>query len=198
MIRQKKKPISLLFLLGANLLPLFGVLYWDWDAQMILFLYWAESGVVGVFGLLRILLIPRGKMQKGLHSIVGEILVKLIALVFFTFHFGIFMGGHGVFLATIFGIPHITRHITAAIALLVISHGASFIFNTLQSQEYKQFEPKHIMAQPYKRIIVMHFTIIIGGIFIQSLDGPTAGVALLVVMKILLDASAHIKEHKQF
>jgi hypothetical protein len=47
---------ALLALVGANLLPLGGVLFGGWTVWEVLIVYWIESGIVGLFSELRILL----------------------------------------------------------------------------------------------------------------------------------------------
>ena len=42
--------------MAANVLPLVGVLLWDWDVFALLVLFWMENVVVGVFFILRMML----------------------------------------------------------------------------------------------------------------------------------------------
>ena len=42
-------------LLIANVLPLLGVLFWGWPLGKLLGLYWAESAVVGIFNIFKIM-----------------------------------------------------------------------------------------------------------------------------------------------
>ena len=46
LVKSLKHP-SVLLLIGANLVPLIGVLFFKWDIFSIMLLYWLESGVVG-------------------------------------------------------------------------------------------------------------------------------------------------------
>lgn len=47
---------ALLALVGANLLPLAGVLFGGWTVWEVLIVYWIESGIVGLFSELQVLL----------------------------------------------------------------------------------------------------------------------------------------------
>ena len=49
-------PFSTASLIGANLIPLVGVLFFGWDAATILVLYWAENLIVGFYSILRTVL----------------------------------------------------------------------------------------------------------------------------------------------
>ena len=51
------------------------------------------------------------------------------------------------------------------------------------------------MSEPYKRIIVMHVTLIIGGFLTMLLRSPEAVLLLLIALKTAADLCAHRKEH---
>ncbi len=76
-------------LLAANTVPLIGVLFFDWDAGIILIAYWGENLVVGFYNQLKILCSPG-------HG-PGEILGKLFMMAFFLVHYGGFCAVHGLF-----------------------------------------------------------------------------------------------------
>jgi len=46
--------IPVIALLAANVIPLFGVLFLDWDAFSIVLLYWSENLVIGFYNILKI------------------------------------------------------------------------------------------------------------------------------------------------
>ena len=52
-----KPSLSVLSLVGANLVPLLGVLLLDWDAAVIVLLYWTENVVIGFYNILRTTLV---------------------------------------------------------------------------------------------------------------------------------------------
>ena len=93
---------STLILLGANLLPLAGVLFWGWDAFVLLALYWLETAIIGFWMLVRIATAPPGSLG-GLESGDGNTITSPAALtLFFIVHAGMFMGVHFVFLWSLF------------------------------------------------------------------------------------------------
>ncbi len=89
-------------LIGFNLLPLVGVLFWGWSIATILVLYWVENGIVGVLNVPKMLLArgagrprPSGLAVTGLP---GDGLAPRVGLVvFFLVHYGIFWLVHGTF-----------------------------------------------------------------------------------------------------
>ena len=55
MHEQPRSRLVLLALVLANLIPLFGVLYLDWDVGSIVVLYWAENLIIGGYTVLKML-----------------------------------------------------------------------------------------------------------------------------------------------
>ena len=55
-------PITVLFLIAVNLIPLFGVLFFGWSLFSIMFLYWIENGIIGFFNILKIALGETGRL----------------------------------------------------------------------------------------------------------------------------------------
>lgn len=197
------KRLPILLLIAANLLPVAGVVWWGWDVFSILFLFWCENVVIGVFGIARTAVFA---VQK---SIPGG----LFTSVFFTVHYGGFMFGHlmvliGLFLVRadqnsdlVSDIEYVLgtfdRWTMIAIAALVVSHGWSFVQNFLGKREYESLSTLGAMAMPYKRMAITHVALIAGGFLLVSLDQPSAGLVLLLGMKIALDVVFHRREHKE-
>jgi hypothetical protein len=195
---------SVLVLLLANLFPLFGVLFFSWSLQNVLFLYWSETAVVGLFSVLRV----------PLAAVNSTRTPRLIVVISFITGFGGFMLGHALFLVMLF-IPFISLEATSLEAIfleaakiflepiswgfvaLILSHGFSFVKNYLIGGEWKIADVKDIIARPLVRMVFMHIALIFGLlptiIFGQSL--PILG--LLIALKIMLDAGFHVQEHTQ-
>ncbi len=95
---------STLILIAANLVPLIGVLLWDWDAFVLLVLYWLETAVIAFWTVVRIATMPRdalGDLQfEGADKTKPASPLALAA--FFTVHAGIFMAVHFMFLWELF------------------------------------------------------------------------------------------------
>jgi hypothetical protein len=187
----------------ANLVPLVGVVFLGWDVFVVVFLFWLENVVVGFFNLLRMLWIERGAEQFPL--------AKLLVMPFFLVHYGMFTAIHGVFVLVLFGgmmqrgaefptvqtvVDIVTRyHLWIPVLALFASHGYSFIANYVASQEYRRVTLQQLMRQPYTRVVVLHLTILFGGFLVMALKLPVVGAFLLVVLKIVVDLRAHLREH---
>ena len=46
---------SIWVLIGANLIPLFGVLVWDWSTFEVVILYWLENVIIGAINILKMM-----------------------------------------------------------------------------------------------------------------------------------------------
>ena len=184
-----------LALILANLVPVAGAMYLDWNLGEVMVLYWAESGIIGLFNIAKMAVIS-GWMA-------------LLSGTFFLAHYGAFMAVHFLFIWGIFvkgfedssggDLAEVGRmfvHLWPALAALFISHGISFFRNFIGRGEYIGREVRKQMAEPYARIVMMHLVLIFGGGLSIILGGPTAVLLLVIAGKIWFDVRAHIKQHR--
>jgi hypothetical protein len=187
---------SALALIAANLIPLAGVVAGRWGLGEVMVLFWSESAIIGFYTLLRM-------------AVVGK-WAALFAGPYFVVHFGAFMVAHFAFVYTFFvrGFaqsgpePGAREALTAlygplwpALAALFASHAVSFAFNFLGQREYAHTTLEALTTAPYKRIFLMHITIIFGGGIAIAFGTPTPVLALLILLKIWTDLRAHTREH---
>jgi hypothetical protein len=201
--KETAKPVSAWILLAANLIPVAGVLLWDWSVFALLVLFWMENVIIGAFFALRMLCAdPRdAALWAG----------KLFMVPFFCFHYGMFTAIHGVFVFSIFGgksysasgLQVLEPAARAAselglwlpLAALLASHAFSFVWNYLVRGEFRRASLPALMAKPYGRVVVLHLAIILGGIGAMALGSPVWALLVLLALKIGLDLKAHVKEH---
>ena len=192
---------SVIVLILANLVPLFGVIWFGWDAATILFLYWVETVIIGLLNLPKMFLaqgIDPNRSTPRNASLVG----KLFLMAFFTFHYGFFCFGHWMFLGDIIGItlePDLLKpgsFFFWAIVSIFGSHLISMIINFFGKGEYRRRSMGEQMFLPYTRIVVMHMVIIFGGAMMINMGNPLPGLVMLVLLKTLIDVGAHGIEHR--
>lgn len=185
---EGRLPLSLWVLAASNLVPLLGVLFLGWDLGIILLLYWAESGVILLFSLVK------------LAETAG--LAALFLVPFFVVHAGVFMVVHLVFLLTLFvkhpaaGWGSLVRDVGLGVLAFLLSHGYSYVANHRRRGE-AYGKPQDVMGAFYGRVVLMHLTIIFGGFLAMALGQPTWALALLVALKTAADARAHLKERRK-
>ena len=103
-MKLPKKCLSntpLLALTAANFIPLFGAIFWGWNAFNIVFPYWAENFAVGFYSILKIAV---GRCRR------DEFFGKILAMLFFTIPYGRMVVMHiaiiaGAFLTITLGSP---------------------------------------------------------------------------------------------
>jgi len=187
--------VSIFLLSLANLIPVVGVVLWDWDVFFLLLLFWCENVIIGFFGVAKI-------AMSG-----GDPFMPL----FFCFHYGFFMFGHVMVLFSLFGnsakaagaitepgqlgMLFVLPAYWVPLLALFVSHGWSFVNNFVLTDERQSLNPKQAMAAPYKRMLVTHIMLIAGGLVLTETDEPVYGLILLLSMKISLDVMFHRKEH---
>jgi len=195
--------VSLALLIAANLLPLIGVLLWDWDVFFLLLLFWCENVIIGFFGIARMVV----------SSTTESTFEGLFLPVFFLVHYGGFMFGHFMVLFGMYSgsLEDVGRAVEPAdyyrmvienlnwVALLAlfISHGWSFVENFMGHREHEKLTPQQAMALPYRRMFITHVALIAGGFLLIETGQPLGGLVLLILMKIGMDVTFHRKEHKR-
>ena len=186
---------SVLLLIAANLVPLAGTAFFGWRLSDVMVLYWAESAVIGLFNVLKIVKIGGWP--------------GLFAALFFLGHFGGFMAVHFLFIYSIFvegfggegpsgSLSEVFTLFAAlwpALLALFVSHAYSYYSNFLGRQEYRRRTVKDQMSDPYGRIIFMHLVLIFGGGLALVLGEPTLVIIGVIVLKIVFDVRAHLKQH---
>ena len=195
--------LPVFLLIGANLVPLFGALFLDWDVFTILLLFWFENVIIGLFGIAR--LIVSGQSDSAIAGLVQPL--------FFLVHYGGFMFGHLMILFGLFSpgadgsgqledpaqLLDLLRSnwLWLSVLALFVSHGWSFIENFMGRNEYAQLKPADAMALPYRRMMITHIALLFGALVLERTGQPLFGLVLLILLKIALDLTFHRKEHER-
>jgi hypothetical protein len=181
------------------MMPVIGIIFLDWSLFSILFFYWLESAVVGIYNIAKIFMsnIPQENDDKEISEKQTK-KARLYVAGFFIFHYGMFMLGHILFISDLFGPSDIKFNtILIGIASLGISHGLSFKFNYINHKEYEKVTIKQQMFAPYKRILVMHLSIFLCGFIISIFGTHIVALVIMVLIKIIIDILLHINEHSK-
>lgn len=198
---------SLVALVLVNLIPLFGALFWGWSISDVMLLFWAENVVIGVLNVIRMLVMIVKKQEYA----------AIFFIFFFIFHYGIFCLVHGAFVVSFFGhgsSPHPVmienpeyimlsvlhpEGLLLPVTAIFASHLFSLFHNFIGGREYEKTDSMKLMHAPYGRVVVLHITIVLGGVLVLGTGlGMAYALALLIVLKIGLDVVAHIVEHRKF
>jgi hypothetical protein len=212
-------PVAIALLVAANAIPLLGVLFWGWDLATIVALYWLENGVIGAFALAKMATAQAEDPNPGSVTVNGRavpvaqlrnpVTARVVLMPFFVVHYGMFWLVHGLF-AVVF-MPVMWSDMAGgeevqfaslgailwAIPILVISHGASFLFNWWWGGERLTSTPSREMFAPYGRVVILHVTIVFGAFIVAFLGEPIGALLLLVGLKTVADLASHLAERSK-
>lgn len=189
----------------VNLVPIVGVLFWGWSAFALVFLYWLENVVIGVRTL--------ASMAANAWVIGRETWIAALFFgAFFTFHYGLFCFGHGVFVLALFGgnlsgdsildVVGVARWVLVSEFNLMVGFASIVAWQVVQfvlfltRGEVRRTNTLDLMGAPYPRIIVLHFTIIAGGFVLVLLNQPVAGLVVLALIKMAFDVAEIMRSEK--
>lgn len=197
-------------LIAANAVPLVGVLGFGWDLHSLLVIYWVESAVVGIGSVAKILRsqgeddpedLPSLELNdRPVASFVGR--SKGWIASFFVFHYGVFWAVHGVFVFVFAAVYPELRLASAGVVLpaaagLALYHAVSYRVNYIGGGEHRRSGPVTLMIEPYRRVTVLHVTIVGGGFLIGWWGVSIGLVSAMVITKTALDLHAHRTEHER-
>lgn len=183
------KPFTASTIVIGNLVPVFGVLFLGWNAAQILVLFWIENVIIGILTAPRIL--ASGKGEPMAWFLTG----------FFVFHYGFFCGVHLVFVLLLAGgFMHqqagLLDPLASALAQTSFLWGMAAVglINLVAQLRdwwlpglWRESDPQTEMSRPYGRIMVLHFTILIGAWAAFSLGAPVWSVLILCLLKAALE-----------
>jgi hypothetical protein len=165
----------------SNLVPVFGVWFLGWSAVEVFIVYALETLILGMLTVLKV---------SGLFFII-----------FFILHFGIFAAVQTSIFSGVANISppgkgpmhfflHWWEYINVDIAYMlgafVISYLARDLFPFLLRKEYKTIPMMILMFQPYGRILIQQFTVILGSMFLTFHLGK-AFILVFALAKIFVE-----------
>lgn len=162
----------------------------------ILFTYFLETIVIGIFNVLKMLWsILYGKSEKSGFSLI----------FFFLFHYGFFVAIQSIFGFALFGIEgkgiikepfNIIENYSAILQLedikfalpaILFTHLGKFIADYIQNEKYKIFTASELMTKPYVRIFLQQFVVIISFFFIVFSEAGFIAAILLILFRLFVD-----------
>jgi hypothetical protein len=190
--------------LAANAIPVIGVLAFGWQALPLLIFYWIENVLIGVFNVPKIVIagVTKGAPLSWL---------SLVLAPFFVCHYGLFCFVHGIFIFAVFAMTGLLASgiepsvdtfdvgarliamlradsdlrwsVVALLAILMFR----FVVLWVGRSEWRNTDPMRQMFEPYSRIIVLHFTIMVMTIPILLISQPVIAVLFLALFKTALE-----------
>lgn len=201
-------------LIAANLVPVYGVLFLGWIAREVFIVYCFETIIIGFFTLLKLAI--TGVIRKtDIWEYGGNITKKpfWVFMLFFLVHYGMFVA---IQMSLFFGVSGIgkdddvsifnffykwpeliTNETYIMLGVFIVSYAFRNITEFILSGEYRTASLRFLMFQPYGRIFIQQFTVLIGSIFL----GFGAGKIFIIIFagikiafEILVDFEGIIKK----
>jgi hypothetical protein len=202
-------------LITANLLTIVLAITLHWDAVTVIFIYWAQSVIIGIFTVITILsadsgaisaAMNRSRAERGEYGTVLPARVRMEAFMlapFFAVHYGIFHLVYYFFIAEsgLFGVLDVTSPgIWVSCGLFFVNHLFSYLYYRNQMLYDENFIIETFTG-PYSRIIPMHFTIIAGTIVIGvfgflGIESTVPVLVLFLLLKTAADIATHLQKHQ--
>ena len=182
-----KKQLSLpeLLLIGINLIPVWGVWFDNWNAAEVFIVYCLESIIIGFYNIIRMLLTTWVKKKEAWGDSNGNISMMsgYFFIFFFVLHYGFFvfvqlsiffgfaslentLGVDGVFDFILHFRQYMNPHSLLLLLCLIAGHGVYMLKDFVFTGGYKRASLNYLLFQPYGRILVQQFTVIVGSLFL--------------------------------
>jgi hypothetical protein len=198
--------LSLIF---SNLLVIIFAVVDNLSAVDILWIYWTQSVIIGIFNFIKILSLKEFSTEgfrQGGKQVLPTKAAKISTAIFFLFHYGFFHVIYAVFIGSFstFGrignVGNDTNYILYASLTFFASYFIEFI-NSKNEQSDVLPNLGSLMFAPYARIIPMHLTIILGGFIgaaggLLSTNTNLAIIILFTAIKTIVDLITHSVDFK--
>lgn len=201
-------------LLCANIVTIALAILEGWDTAMVMFIYLAQSIIIGIFTVVSLLTVNTAVLAADLEKPIRErggtakvtprfaFFYQCLLAGFFTIHYGLFHWGYYSFIVEsgLFGTVNFAdTALWLTCAFFFANHLYSYIIYRDQGTKGAS-DINEIFFSPYRRIIPMHLTIIFGSMAILFFEIVGIRTTLPVLVLFLLlktysDIRAHIQKH---
>jgi hypothetical protein len=180
---RKKLSFADLLLISANLLPVYGVWFLGWSATEAFIVYALETLIVGALTVVKMGVITTVRKKDEWYANGGVTRQSgLFFILFFIMHFGlfalvqtsIFSGSAGInppnsgmFHFFFHWYDYINEVIGYMLAGFIISYIVRDFIPFILNGDYKTKPLMLVMFQPYGRIFIQQFTVILGSMFLS-------------------------------
>lgn len=203
MFRKKLSGPDIL-LIAANLFPVFGVWFLGWNATEAFIVYAMETLIVGILTVVKLLIATFARGKDDWYANGGSSRQSgLFFILFFVLHFGIFAAVQTTIFSQSAGITpansgamhfffkwytYINKEIGYMLCAFIVSYIAKSFIPFIINNDYKTMPMMVIMFQPYGRIFIQQFTVILGSMFL-SLGIDKAFILIFALAKTFFELS---------
>jgi hypothetical protein len=181
--------------IAYTLLSIIGLLFFHWSWQEVLLLYWLENVTAGIVNVIKMRRTKNmgndtGAIING-HEVTDPKVVKNGLAGFFMIHYGIFTFVHGMFVWVIISNPITVLgdltigNVAMPLAMWAVVTICQIVGACLEKPPTEELEK--LFFKPYKRIIPLHVSLLVGIFAASWLGFPQVIAVLLVVLHVVVD-----------
>lgn len=194
--------ISDFLLIVVNLIPLYGVWFEGWDAKQVFLVYCMETVIVGIINVIKMACVTIFVRSTDVWENGGSTTMQSgwLFIFFFIVHYGFFvfiqtqiffgvtsMVPDGSMLMRYSKIPDLLGPNGRLLLLIFIAYyTVQNVFSFFSSGAYKTISMGRLMFEPYLRIFVQQFVVILGSMFLVF-GGGKIFILIFVVVKIFFE-----------
>jgi len=192
-----------IFLWINALILLAGIFIFGWPAEVVVLAYFFETIIIGLIHIVKMVWVFRySRMQKIDYQKKGE-MSAVVMIPFFAAHFFFFVFVQSTFL---FGFilkndPNLSSfnvfnnyayvltkpNMPDALFVIVVMNIGMVLRNFFMSGKYNEYSVPKMFMQPYLRIIIQQFAVILTGFFFFFLNGAIVAAVFLIIFRLILD-----------
>lgn len=181
------------------MIPVYGVWFEGWNAAQIFLVFCLETVIIGLFNVVKMSSVTLFVKPKDVWSTNGGITMMsgLFFILFFIVHYGFFVFVQTQIFFSVSGlikdnsmfgsyseIPRALGHDGQLVLLIFIVYYTLYnLYNFFLSGEYKTISMGKLMFQPYGRIFIQQFVVIVGSMFL-TLGFNKIFILVLVIVKV--------------
>jgi len=184
---------SVITLILTNLITIAAAYYFGWELADLLWVYFGQSLIIGVFQFLKILDLDKfsteGVRINGKRPPANTVTRRYLAF-FFLFHYGFFHFIYFIFLTVLFhAIVSSIQQLVLMTVLFFVNHLVSYLSNRASDRK-RVPNIGTLFFLPYFRIFPMHLVLL----FCIPL-GSGGALFLFLILRMLADVYTHLLEH---
>ena len=185
-------------LVVANLLPVYGVWFLGWKAAEVFTVYSLETIIIGIITVVKLIISSSVRQDSGFTKAPATWAGPVFIILFFILHYGIFVFVQMSIFFSVSGIAlgdfsllsllfHPTNYLSfdgwIMLSVFMLGYAYKSLLEFILSGRYKTTPVMAVMFEPYGRIFIQQFTIIIGSMFLVFGAGKIF-IAIFTIIKI--------------
>jgi hypothetical protein len=189
-------------LILVNLIPLYGVWFRNWDAKQVFLVYCMETVIVGVMNVIKMTCVTIFVKKKDVWENQGGTTMQSgwFFIFFFILHYGLFvliqtqlffsvsgMIPDGLLLMRYAKIPALLGdHGKLLLLIFVAYYTMQNVFGFFSSGQFRTISMGRLMFEPYMRIFIQQFVVILGSMFL-AFGGGKFFILIFIIAKIFFE-----------